>query len=371
MPDDFKVTPYDVEGVVDYERLMKHAGLEQVSDKMLDRMKKHAGELHFMLRRKIFFAQRDLSWLLDEYEKGNKFYLYTGIAPSGAMTFAHLFNFIFNQWLQEKFKVDMYIQIPDEEKPLIRDVTFEETHRLAYEDILNIIALGFDSKRTKIFLDTEYAKTMYKPAMKIAKRITFSMIKDSFGFTNENNVGSIFYTSMQAVPAILKSIEEGKNVPCLIPCGVDQDVHFRLTRDAVSKLGYYKPAGLYSKFMPGLSGVKKMSAHSPNDTIYLNDSPEVVEKKVQKAFTGQQSTAELQKKLGGDPEKCAVCQYYKFLFEPDDKKLEKIFEGERSGTMLAGEHKEHLAKTINKFLEEHRKKKERLKDKIEDFVVRD
>ena len=43
-----------------------------------------------MLRRNIFFAHRDLKWLLDEYEKGNKFFLYTGRSPSGPIHLGHL-----------------------------------------------------------------------------------------------------------------------------------------------------------------------------------------------------------------------------------------------------------------------------------------
>lgn len=372
MAENFVVTPYEVKGEVDYERLIKEFGIEPITQELLDRIKELAGgELHFLLRRGIFFAHRDLPWLLDEFERGNKFYVYTGIAPSGHMTIGHLIPFLFAQWLQEKFDVEVYIQIPDEEKALIRDKSFEEVHKLAYEDALDIAALGFKPGKTKIFLDTEYAKTLYKYAVRVAKHITFSMVKDAFGFTNQNNIGSIFYTSMQAVPAFLKSAEEGRNIPCLIPLGVDQDVHFRLSRDVLPKLGYYKPAIIHAKFLPSLTGGQKMSASDPNNTIYLSDPPEIIRKKVMKAFTGQQPTAELQRKYGGNPEICAVCQYNKFLFEPDDKKLEEIFEGERNGTLLAGEHKEDLARKIIAFVEEHNKRKEKIKNKLSDFIVKD
>ena len=205
--------------------------------------------------------------------------------------------------------------------------------------------------------------------MRVAKHITFSTIKAAFGFTDDANVGSIFYTSLQAVGTFIKSAEEGKTVPCLIPLGVDQDVHFRVARDVVEKLGYPKPAIIHGKFVPGLRGEPKMSSSDPNGTIYLNDDAETVRKKVNKALTGQQATAELQKKYGGDPEKCSVCQYYKFFFETDDEKLAHIFDAERKGTLLAGEHKADLAKRINEFLEKHRAEKERLKDKLESFMI--
>ena len=113
-----------------------------------------------------------------------------------------------------------------------------------------------------------------------------------------------------------------------------------------------------------------MSASDSDNTIYLADSPDVVTRKVNMAITGQQSTAELQKKLGGDPNKCAVCQYNRYLFEPDDEKLDAIFEGERNGTLLAGEHKKDLANKINKFLENHNKKKEKLRTELDSFMLR-
>jgi tryptophanyl-tRNA synthetase len=374
MAESFNVTPWKVEGKIDYDALEKQFGIKPINDELLKKIEKYAGPLHWLLRRKIFFAQRELAWLLDEYEKGNKFYLYTGLAPSGQMHIGHLLPFMFTQWLQEKFNVEVLIQIPDEEKYWARQnlgLGLDDYHKLAEDVALNIAALGFNRNRTKIFLDTDYAKTLYKQAVKVAGHITFSTVKDAFGVGNDTNIGWIFYTSMQAVPAFLKSVEQGRNVPCLIPLGVDQDVHFRVARDVIGKLGYYKPAIMHNMFLPSLSGEAKMSASEKTGTIYLNDDHEEVERKVGKALTGQQATAELQRKYGGNPDKCMVCQYYRFLFEPDDKKLAKIFEAERDGSMLAGEHKEDLAIRINKFLDNHRRKRERAKEKMDDFIVKD
>lgn len=289
------------------------------------------------------------------------------------MTVGHLIPFVLAQWLQERFGADVYIQIPDEEKFLSKKgsgLTLDRTRELAYDDARNIAALGFKKGKTKIFIDTEYAGVLYKQAVRVARHITFSTVKDAFGFTAETNIGALFYTSMQAVGSFIKSVEDNRNVPCLIPLGVDQDVHFRLARDIVEKLGYYKPAIIHSRFMPGLKGTPKMSSSDPGNAIYLNDDKSTVERKVNYAITGQQATAELQKKFGGDPERCSVCQYYRYFFESDDKKLTEIFEGERNGSMLAGVHKAELAKKINAFLGEHRKRKEKLEEDLEDFIVR-
>ncbi len=373
MAGSFKVTPWDVEGKIDYEQLEKQFGIRPIDSELLKRIEKHTGPLHWLIRRKIVFAQRELAWLLDEYEKGEKFYLYTGIAPSGQMHLGHLLPFILTQWLQERFGAEVLIQIPDEEKYLARQNlgrSLDDYHGLAMDAALNIAALGFKPGKTRIFLDTDYAGKLYRHAVRVAGHITFSTIKDAFGVGNDTNIGWIFYTSMQAVPSFLKSVEEGKNVPCLIPLGVDQDVHFRVARDVIGKMGYYKPAIMHSMFLPSLSGEAKMSASEARGAIYLSDDEETVRKKVNMALTGQQATAELQRKHGGNPDKCMVCQYYKFLFETNDKKLDSIFDAERRGTLLAGEHKADLAKRINEFLKKHSARKRRAAEKMDRFIAK-
>ena len=50
------------------------------------------------------------------------------------------------------------------------NLTLDDTKKWANENILDIIAVGFNPKKTKIFLDTEYAKTMYKHACRIGRK---------------------------------------------------------------------------------------------------------------------------------------------------------------------------------------------------------
>lgn len=53
------------------------------------------------------------------------------------------------------------------------------------------------------------------------------------------------------------------------------------------------------------------------------------------------------------------------LFEEDDKKINKIREEYKKGEMLTGELKTILIEKINKFLEEHNKKKEKVEKIVE------
>jgi tryptophanyl-tRNA synthetase len=375
VPDEaFKVTPWSVEGTVDYARLIKEFGVDPFNGEVVERLRKAAGgELHHLIRRGYFISHRELGWVLDEYAKKNRFFLYTGRGPSGPIHLGHLIPWIVCQWLQEKFDVDIYFQLTDDEKFLFNDaLSLEDTAKWTVENALDFLALGFKKGKTHIIWDTRHAGIMYPQAIRVAKKLTFSTAKAVFGFENSANVGEIFYTSMQSVPAFLPSVLAGKNIPCLVPMGIDQDPHFRIARDILPKLGYLKPAALHSKLLPGLTspGTTKMSASDPNSAIYTNETPKQVRNKVMKyAFSGGQATTEEHRKKGGDTEVDASYRWLS-LFEPDDRKIEKIGEDYRSGKLLSGEMKQLFVDHINAFLEKHQKAREALRPKLEDFMLK-
>ncbi len=370
-----KVTPWEVSGkleTIDYDRLIKEFGTQKLTEDLIKRLEKHTGPRHMLLRRGLFFSHRDMDWLLNEYEKGNRFYLYTGRGPSGHTHLGHLVPWIFTKWLQDKFGVELWFQMTDDEKFLFKEkLTVEQANKFAYENALDVIALGFDPKKTFIFSDIDYAKTLYREAIKVAKKLTFSTAKAVFGFTHESNVGQIFFTSMQSVPAFLPSLKKKKNIPCLIPYAIDQDPHFRVCRDIMPRLGFHKPAAIHNTFLPGLGRGGKMSASDPMSAIFTTDTPEAVRKKVMNAFTGGQGNAAEQRKLGGNPDICPLYQYEYTMFEPDDRKVQKICDDCRSGKLLCGEHKKSLAEKIVKFLKNHQKARERAKKHLEKFILKD
>lgn len=353
--ENFKVTPWEVSGEVDYDKIVKEFGVSRISDKLMKRIEKHTGKAHHMLRRGIFFAHRDMDWLLDEYEKGNKFFIYTGCGPSGPIHLGHVGTWIFTKWLQEKFGVELWFQFTDDEKFLFKNMSYEEIQKWTHENMLDVAALGFDPKKTHFLIDTKHASLMYPEAIKFAKKITFSTVKASFGLDNSANLGQIFYTSMQAVPAIIPSVLKKKKIPCLIPLGIDQDAHFRVARDVYPKLGYDKPAIIHSIFMPALQGPKsKMSSSDENSAIFLSDSPKEVARKINKyAFSGGKDTLEEHRAKGGNPDVDVSFQYLRFFFEEDDGKLAKIEKDYRSGKLLSGELKKIVIEKINVFLKEH------------------
>ena len=363
--EDFVVTPWHVEGDIDYDKLVKQFGTEKISPSILERIKKIAGEDHFMLRRGIFFSHREMDRVLTDYEKGKKFFLYTGRGPSGHTHIGHLVPWVFAKWLQDKFNVNMYFQLTDDEKFFAKpDLTLEDTQKFAYENALDFIALGFNPENTKIIINTRNIQTLYPIAAQVAKKVNFSNTKGVFGFTNETNIGMIFYTSLQSAPCFIE------DKPVLIPLGVDQDPHFRITRDVAPKIGKQKPALIHNIMIPGLEGPGgKMSASSENGTVYTTDSAKVVKNKINKyAFSGGQPDIEQHRKIGGNPDVDVSFQYLRIFFEPDDNKLKSIYEDYKSGKMLTGELKAILIEKINNFLAVHQEKREKAKDRISEFL---
>lgn len=363
--EDFVVTPWHVEGDIDYDKLIKQFGTEKISPEILERIKKNTGEDHFMLRRGVFFSHREMNRVLEDYEKGKKFFLYTGRGPSGHTHIGHLVPWVFAKWLQEKFDVNMYFQLTDDEKFFAKpDLTLEDTKKFAYENALDFIALGFKPENTKIIINTRNIQTLYPIAAQVAKKVNFSNTKGVFGFTNETNIGMIFYTSLQSAPCFIE------DKPVLIPLGVDQDPHFRITRDIAPKIGKEKPALIHNIMIPALEGPGgKMSASSENGTVYTTDTPNVVKKKINKyAFSGGQPDIEQHRKIGGNPDIDVSYQYLRIFFEPDDNKLKSIYEDYKSGKMLTGELKAILIEKINAFLEVHQERREKAKDQINEFL---
>ena len=366
--DEFVVTPWHVEGDIDYDKLIKQFGTQKISDDLLSKLQKVTGEDHFMLRRGVFFSHRDLNLILENYEKGKEFFLYTGRGPSGHTHIGHLVPWVFAKWLQDKFNVNMYFQLTDDEKFFAKqDLSLDQTTNFALENALDFIALGFKPEKTKIIVNTKNIKTLYPIAAQVAKKINFSNTKAVFGFTNDTNVGMIFYTSMQSAPCFI----EDKQV--LIPLGVDQDPHFRITRDIAPKINKIKPSLIHNIMIPSLLGPGgKMSASDEKNTIYTTDSPELVKKKINKyAFSGGQPDIDEHRKIGGNPDIDVSYQYLRIFFEPDDNKLKKIYDDYKSGKMLTGELKSILIEKINEFLSVHQQKREEARKNIDVYMLKD
>lgn len=353
-----KVTPYEVEGKIDYDRLIKQFGVSKLTPKL----SKKLGTQNLLIKRDAFYAHRDLDKILSK-----KFAIVSGRGPSERMHLAHLAMFKVLKDLQDKHGCFVFIPFSDDEKILVKNLDFEATQKIAFENAADILALGFDPKKTEIMFDLSHMKQdVYNFAIKAASKLTVSTIKATMGFDDSKNIGSFFYPAMQISHILYPTYKY--ELPTLVVIGADQDPFVRLTRDVAAKLNLTKPGDLLMKFLPGLTGEEKMSASDPKSALYTTDSPKEIKQKLSRAFSGGQETLEQHRKLGGNPDIDACFQYLKFFFEEDEGKLAKIYNDYRSGKMLTSELKNYTIDKALKFFAEHQKKREKAKKLLKKYL---
>lgn len=359
---------------VDYDKLIKRFGSTKIDDALLQRIEKVTGKpVHHLLRRGKFFSQRDMHIILDLYEQKKPFYLYTGRGPSSdSMHMGHLIPFIFTKWLQDTFDVPLVIQLTDDEKYLWKDLTLEQANHMAFENAKDIIACGFDIEKTFIFSDLDFisnSPAFYRNMCRVQKLVTYNQVKGIFGFGDSDCIGKISFPAIQASPSFSSSFPEIFNgrsdIPCLIPCAIDQDPYFRMTRDVAPRMNCLKPALIHSTFFPALQGAQtKMSASDPTSSIFVTDSDKQIKDKINKyAFSGGGATVEEHKEKGGNCDVDVSFQYLTFFMEDDDR-LEEIRKTYTSGELLTGFLKKELVEILQKLVGEHRQRRASLTDDV-------
>ena len=390
---DMIVNPWDVQGEVDYDKLVDHFGSKRLDADLLSRLEsaiKKIGKvdsLHPWIRRGIFFSHRDLDKILDCVESGKSFYLYTGRGPSSAaMHLGHLVPFMMTQWLQKAFDCPLVIQMTDDEKFLWKgtyedgDDNLNHFRGLTIQNAKDIIACGFIKEKTFIFSDCDYVGEMYPNIVRIWKSVTYSTAKAMFGFDGQSNIGQSAFPAIQAAPSFPSSfptvLSAGRSseLACLIPCAIDQDPYFRMTRDAAHKLTPEshplkgKPALFHSKFFPPLQGAKgKMSSSDTNSAIFLTDTPDEIESKIRThAFSGGQETGKLQREKGANIEIDVSYQWLTFFLD-DDNKLKDIGDSYSSGQgdyWATGLVKKELIEILKGIVSSHQERREKVTDEV-------
>lgn len=351
----FTITPWETEGKIDYQKLVKYFGTTPFDKQLLDKLKNKTKtkELPTFFRRGFIYSHRDFNKIIEDIDKNN-FFIYTGRGPSGKMHVAHLIPFLIAKWFQTEFNCNVYIAMADDEKFVFKEkLEFEEMEENAKNNFLDIAAVGFDVDRTFFFSDIEYISKLYPIALKFSKKINYSTAKAVFGLTNESNLGQFFYPAIQVAPTVF----ENKN--CLIPAGIDQDPYWRIQRDVSEKLGYKKVIAVHNKLMPPLQGIDgKMSSSKAESAIFLDDDDKTIAKKINKyAFSGGQPTVEEQREKGGNPEICVVFSWLEILFEESDEKLAQRKKDCKTGKILCGECKKYLSSKIIEELKKHKENK--------------
>ena len=396
-PSKQQIDPYNVAGevdesgnvkAIDYDRLIQEFGVQPLTEQHLQRFEAVTGKpAHRLMRRKLFFSHRDFDKILDHYEKYGSFMLYTGRGPSsGSMHLGHTVPFLFTKELQELFDVPLVIMLTDDEKYLYtrnkndgvqkQGSALENFVQYSHENIKDIVALGFDPKKTFIYTDYEYVGGhFYWNASEFESLVTFNQASGAFGFNGSTNIGLIAYGAKQCVAAFPSSYPELfgypdfrppefsreaerrhkplASIPTLVPCAIDQEPYFRILRDRCERMTdpHPKTSLILSKFLTALQGPGgKMSASDPNSAIFMSDTAAQIKNKINKhAFSGGRESLEEHRKHGGNPDVDVAYTYLSYFLESDEE-LSDLASKYRSGEMLTGEMKARCISELQKFV---------------------
>ncbi|OIO42848.1 tryptophan--tRNA ligase [Candidatus Pacearchaeota archaeon CG_4_10_14_0_2_um_filter_05_32_18] len=365
------VTPWEVSGSIDYNKLIKEFGVSPLKE-LPEIFNKN-----ILFRRKIIFAHRDIQRILEAVKNKKPFVMMTGLMPTGKFHIGHMIlaqQMVFYQ----KLGARVYIAVADLEAYNARGQSLEDSKKIAEDYILSYASLGLDLKKADIYFqsnrssDAKKSNAYYQLQNLLARYATFNEFKAVYGDITPGKMLSALLQASDMLHPQLKEFES--QAPVIIPVGIDQDAHLRLARDISQRIKsprFIQLSSTYHLFAPGLGG-GKMSASDPNSFIALTDTPKEVEKKINKyAFSGGQPTIEEHRKLGGNPNIDVSFQYLKMFFESDDKKLAQIEKDYRSGKMLTGELKKYTIEKINDFLKEFQKKRELAKKDVEKFIYKE
>jgi len=405
------ITPWDVEGVVDYERLIREFGMRPFSELLDDIPNPHP-----LMLRGVIFGHRDYDRIINAMKRGEDWAVMSGFMPSGLPHLGHKMTMDEIVWHQ-KMGGKAFVCIADMEARFIRGLSFEKTRELGELYIRSIIALGLRPENCLIYYQSasRYVKDL---AIELSSEINFNELKSIYGFKSDISLIKMFIPMIQAGDILHPQLKDfGGFKPVVVPVGIDQDPHLRLTRDLANRISIFSferieggvrvrsrkgkeyleylksidfdfkayeehidffgdqeeierevreieieiggyafipPSSTYHKFTTGLRG-GKMSSSKPESYISLFDKPEEGVRKVMRALTGGRATVEEQKRFGGEPDRCVVFELYTYHFA-DDKMLEEIRRSCEGGNLLCGYCKKNLAEIVKDFLKDFQEK---------------
>lgn len=349
------IDPWGSALVEDYIKVIDDFGLESFDPKLFPNPNK-------LMRRGVAFSGRDLKTISNAIKSKKPFYVLSGIMPSDERI--HLGNrmVIENMKYFQEHGAKTFILVADLESAATRAIPLEDAKKRALNfHIPAYIALGLDPKKTVFYFQSQNKEVMHK-AYEFSKKITLSECRAIYGYIDP---GRIMGAITQVADILYPQFE--KRMPGIIPVGVDQDPHIRLTRDIVNRTRkdkYFPPSSLYHKYAPSLDGDLKMSKSKPESCLSLPEDIKVAKKRIMKAKTGGRESIEEQRKKGGQPEKCMIFELYKQHLIEDDKELQKIFDDCKAGKLLCGEDKQMCCERFEKFMKDFVKGMEKAKKNI-------
>ena len=355
--------PWGTTVIEDYNHLYDEFGIQK-----FDSLESEVPNPNMYMRRGVIFGHRDFDRVLETMKYNGNFAVMSGIKPTGEFHLGTLMTAKEIIYFQEQGAQAFYA-IADIEAYEDNRLSFIETEKIAVGNVADLLALGFDPKHGHIYRQSKEQRVR-DLMIHFGAGVTLATMKAIYG---ERHIGLYISALIQAGDILLPQLKDFNGPkPTVVPVGIDQDAHLRLTRDLANKFRrkfkFVPPSSTYHKILKGLDGSPKMSKRNPMSFFTLNETPNTIAKKISYAFTGGRATIDEQKELGGVPEICPIYEIEMCHFVEDDKDMVETYKCCKCGSLLCGEHKARTKKIVVNFVEEHQRKREKLIDKAREIL---
>ena len=227
-----EIDPWASKGIKNYDDICEKFGLEKIDHTTLP----EPTHLH---RRGIILAHRDLDSILNARKAGKPFGVLSGLMPSGQMHLGHKMVIDQARWFQD-LGGDVTIAVADLEAHATRGLSLEKCRKYAVEEyISNYAGMGLNPDKTSIYFQSERA-IVQKMGFTLGTKTNLSEMEAIYGFSGKTSLAHVQSPLVQAGDIVHPQLEEyGGLRPIVVPVGMDQDPHIRLTRGMVSKTNWF------------------------------------------------------------------------------------------------------------------------------------
>ena len=412
------VNPWSSAPSLDIGKIFIDFGIDPIAPVL-----KELPEVPYFMRRGIVVGHRDYLPIARAIRNHTPFHLLTGFMPSGHPHLGHLMLMKEIVWHVQQ-GANGYVTIADREAHAVRGLSWDKCREFGKEYLACLFALGFQGD-TYFQSRNERLKDL---AFEAATKVNFSELSAIYGFGPETDLAHADSVITQVADILYPQVDR-EPAPTLVPVGVDQDPHIRLTRGVAHKMRMFtiedrdgvisvrsknapeaaleivkkafpharkyeghidirgadcsdvkdrvrqieRSCGGYAFYTPSstyhifLPGLTggKMSSSVPESFISFFEPESVVRKKVMSGITGGRTTLAEQKQLGGEPERCSLFLLNLFHMVTDDAALAEIRRKCTSGEITCGQCKKETAERVIAFLKDFREKMDAAAETIE------
>jgi len=414
-----RINPWSSAPSIDIEKTFAEFGIDPIAPLLSE-----LPRIPYFMRRGIVVGHRDYGSIARAIRNKTPFHILTGFMPSGHPHLGHLMVMKEVVWHVQQGGTG-YVTIADREAHAVRGLSWEKCREYGKEYLACLYALGFEGQ-TYFQSKNDRLKDL---AFEAATKVNFSELTAIYGFSPETDLAHAESVITQVADILYPQIDR-EPAPTLVPVGVDQDPHIRLTRGVAHKLrmftveereGYIsvrsknapeqalaavknafpgskkyeghvdikgvpcidvsakvreieRNAGGFAFYTPSstyhifMPGLTggKMSSSVPESIISFYETDAAVRKKVMSGITGGRMTLEEQKRLGGEPDKCSLYLLNLFHMVMDDSELEEIRRKCTGGEITCGQCKKDTAERVVLFLKDFREKMDTVSETIGD-----